>query len=112
MRVPSTLPNIEEGKRGTQNRFHGRPLPPPHWGRGTLSWLDAEKNVQRHASRSVWQLTLRSNSFTMHAPPPRLIPLRTIHHSTQSQAACHTAKTLVRMFIRNLENLVATGQNA
>jgi hypothetical protein len=29
MRVPSTLPNIEEGKRGTQNRFHGRPLPPP-----------------------------------------------------------------------------------
>src|SRR5271166_1914287 len=29
MRVPSTLPNIEEGKRGTRNRSHDRPRPPP-----------------------------------------------------------------------------------
>src|SRR6478736_3798206 len=29
MRVLSTIPNIEEGKRGTRNRSHARPLPPP-----------------------------------------------------------------------------------
>src|SRR5437773_1757349 len=29
MPVPSTLPNIEEGKRGTQHCCHDHPLPPP-----------------------------------------------------------------------------------
>src|SRR5262245_54077253 len=29
MRVLSTPPNIEEGKRGTRNCSHARPLPPP-----------------------------------------------------------------------------------
>src|ERR1035438_4231703 len=39
---------IEERKRGTRNCSHDHPFLSPLWGRGTLSWLDAEKNVQRH----------------------------------------------------------------
>src|SRR5438128_7484632 len=44
MRVPSTLPNIEEGKRGTQNCFHARPLPPP-LRVGELYALGAKKKI-------------------------------------------------------------------
>jgi len=39
---------------------------------------------------------------------PRLIARFPIQHATQSQAALYTAKTLVRMFMRKREKLVAT----
>ena len=51
----------------------------------------------------------RRHALTTPAPTPRLITRFAIQHATQSQAARHAAKTLVRMFMRDVEKLVATG---
>ena len=108
MRVPSTLPNIEEGKRGTRNRFHARPLPPPLRVGELYARGDEKINLQRHVQEVSGGRARLVTPLTTQAPTPRPITRLAIQHATQSQSARHAAKTLARMFMRNGEKLVAT----